>query len=61
MEMREYFHIPILPLDLLLFSQIKIALPVGEEDYKDSDDRCLENDEELGIVLFDKEGMREAG
>ena len=61
MGMPEYFHLPLIPLDLVLFPQMEVGLRVLEEPYKHLIDRCFENEEELGVILFDDEGMREVG
>lgn len=61
MGMPEYFHLPLIPLDRVLFPPMEMALRVFEEPYKHLIGRCFEKEEELGVILFDDEGMREVG
>lgn len=50
--MRKGEKLPLFPLNLVLYPQMKLPLHIFEERYKHMVARCLENDEPFGVVLI---------
>jgi Lon protease-like protein len=52
---------PLFPLGLVLLPQELVPLHIFEERYKLMIDRCLEQDEDFGIVWLSDDGLRDVG
>jgi Lon protease-like protein len=54
-------EIPLFPLGVVLLPEMILPLHIFEERYKQMIGRCLDRNEEFGIVYFNGEGIEEVG
>jgi len=59
MELIERF--PLFPLGLVLLPSEVVPLHIFEDRYKQMIERCLEGEEEFGVVWFSDDGLRDIG